>query len=760
MRRYQFLSMPKKWLILLLGALVTAFVIQASTASSSTQPRPPQFQLEPGFYEDEIQLGISNPNWSGSIYYTLDGSLPTRSSALYHGPIALKQNTVVRARIIGKAAKQSRSLSGTFFIGEELSKDLPVVSLMTDSLLLFDSLQGIYTIGHHSTVSGKWRANFMERREIPVHFEFFDPGGEQSFTQQVGMRISGNTSRGLPQKSLNLIARKRYGQSRMEYPFFPDRDLFRFKHLLLRNGGNDWNFAHFRDSFIQNWIKGRTYVDAQAGRPCITYLNGEYWGVYFLREKANARMVAQNQSIPIEKVDFFEGNLNVRNGDCSDFESLWQYITTHDLSEEEHYRFVEERLDLKSLTDYWAVEIWAQNGDWVPNNVKCWRNSQVDGKWQYLLWDLDRTLAFDGWGDQNLLEFYLSKKSEGHVQILSSLLANTSYRNYFVNRHADLYNTLFSTAPMNSSLDSLESILAPEMIRHFEKWGTGKFFPQWGAPGRNSVKRWRYHEIPKIRQFICSRSIVTRNHLQQTLELGPQQPLFLNVTPAHAGSIKVNTVSIKQFPWNGIYYQGIPVSLTACPNPGFSFAGWEGEDLNTHISTLTLNLRSPKNLTAKFSGTSASHKISISEIHFRNSDEQDPGDWVEVYNGNDASFDLSNWRIKDDQSAHRFIFPPKTTVAPHGYLILARFPDRFKALYPFVTDVLGPMNFGLDGSQDQVRLFDETMQEQIHIAYHSGIHSTNPNGLELIHPSLPPHRSTSWKPVLGRGTPGSTSPLP
>ena len=33
----------------------------------------------------------------------------------------------------------------------------------------------------------------------------------------------------------------------------------------------------------------------QAYRPCVLYLNGEYWGVYFLREKRNRFFVAQHE---------------------------------------------------------------------------------------------------------------------------------------------------------------------------------------------------------------------------------------------------------------------------------------------------------------------------------------------------------------------------------------------------------------------------------------------------------------------------------
>ncbi len=52
----------------------------------------PEFSEEEGTYEDTLTLTLSDQG-DGSIFYTLDGSVPTTSSMLYTGPIKLTEGT-------------------------------------------------------------------------------------------------------------------------------------------------------------------------------------------------------------------------------------------------------------------------------------------------------------------------------------------------------------------------------------------------------------------------------------------------------------------------------------------------------------------------------------------------------------------------------------------------------------------------------------------------------------------------------------------
>ena len=63
-------------------------------------PADVQFSLPGGFYPNPISLELSSSGQSDSIYYTLDGSEPTRNSDLYSELIQIDASFTIRARSI------------------------------------------------------------------------------------------------------------------------------------------------------------------------------------------------------------------------------------------------------------------------------------------------------------------------------------------------------------------------------------------------------------------------------------------------------------------------------------------------------------------------------------------------------------------------------------------------------------------------------------------------------------------------------------
>ncbi len=76
------------------------------------------------------------------------------------------------------------------------------------------------------------------------------------------------------------------GIMRLTIRYFTNYSVKKFKSFVLRNGGNDWDHSLIRDGVMQNLVK---YLDLerQAFRPSLVYLNGEFWGIYNIREKVN-----------------------------------------------------------------------------------------------------------------------------------------------------------------------------------------------------------------------------------------------------------------------------------------------------------------------------------------------------------------------------------------------------------------------------------------------------------------------------------------
>jgi len=204
-----------------------------STAESySSYASKAIFSHAAGFYTAPFYLSLSTYNSSDSIFYTLDGSEPSRTSILYNTPISVDSIAIVRAKVYRADEVLPGPIStASYFVG--INKDLPIISLVTDPKNLWDSITGIYTIGTNaSPVYPYYGANYWMDWERPAHIEFFDENNEQKIAQDLGIKIHGRISRTFPMKSLRLIARGTYGKSSIDYQVFPSKQIHSYKKLM------------------------------------------------------------------------------------------------------------------------------------------------------------------------------------------------------------------------------------------------------------------------------------------------------------------------------------------------------------------------------------------------------------------------------------------------------------------------------------------------------------------------------------------------
>ena len=291
----------------------------------------PEFSLAEGFYDSFIEISLSVESGNQQIYYSLDGSIPDENSLIYNEPIDVDETTIIRAATINPTCPPEAVITKTYFLTE--ISNLPTVSLTTDPYNLWDDEYGIYVMGNNASSDFPYfGANFWEDWERPIHVEFFEPTGELGFSINAGVKIFGNYSRGLPQKSLAIYARSEYGDNDIDYQIFPDKDIDSFKSFVLRNSGNDWfgedqyNASMFRDGMNTGLMDG-TGIDHQAYRPAAVYINGEYWGIQNLREKVNEEFLASNnEGVDPDELDQLEANGNIIEGDNQDYLNLISFI--------------------------------------------------------------------------------------------------------------------------------------------------------------------------------------------------------------------------------------------------------------------------------------------------------------------------------------------------------------------------------------------------------------------------------------------------
>lgn len=77
---------------------------------------PPTINPNGGTFIYRANIGLTSPDNSAAIYYTLDGSTPTMSSLLYTSPFDLGSNAVVTASAFRSGYVNSLASSATFFV--------------------------------------------------------------------------------------------------------------------------------------------------------------------------------------------------------------------------------------------------------------------------------------------------------------------------------------------------------------------------------------------------------------------------------------------------------------------------------------------------------------------------------------------------------------------------------------------------------------------------------------------------------------------
>ena len=707
----------------------------------------PFVSLNAGFYSTSRIAELYTPSSTGMVRYTLDGSIPSNSDNLYISPLAVNSTTVVSARCYSSGnLLPSKVVKRTYFINEN-EHDLPVFSITLDPSDLWDENTGLYV-------------NYEEDWEKLAHVEYFDKQKVKQFDLPAGIKIQGNYSRNKPQKSFRIVCRDKYGASEVNYPLISEKShITSFKSFNLRNGGSDYNFTRFRDAFMQRALKNSP-VDKMGYEPALLFLNGEYWGQYEIREQQSTNYLLTNHGIPEDQIDllYHKGsNVRASEGTVAEFYNMYDYITESDPQSPGFYNSANQMLDLENFTDYLIAGIYYSNRDWIDdsapaNNIRLWRQQIPEGKWRYMYWDLDMGSGLYGSspGINNLAMVRNPDEPNVHSDIFKNLLQNTQFRHYFVNRYADLMNTVFQYDNLKAIAYDMRDSINSSIPKHKQKWG-------------GSYSEW-YNSVDDMLDFHSERIVKARNHLEAEFNLDAQVGVTLATSPPGAGRIKISTIIPDSLPWTGVYYNGVPVSMTAIPNPGFTFQNW-GENAilfdPENSPVITVNINSTDTFTAYFSGSAVNPKLTFSEINYHADSLSDSGDWVELHNYDTVvDINLTGWYIKDGNNSNLFQIPFGTIIPPNGYIIFSCDTRKFVSQHPTVTNFIDQIPFNFSNSGDQIRLFKYDNTLLLSVTYSDELPWPKaPDGkgrtLELKDTEANPDSASNWFAGCPGGSPGT-----
>ncbi len=523
----------------------------------------PSFSRAPGYTPaGSIVSALAGP---ATVHWTINGREPDETSPAAIGDLVIDSTRVVLARAFQDGFLPSATSAATYIVSDH--RLLPIVSLAVDPDSMFHETYGLYMLGPNADPEyPHYGANFWSERALPVHLEFFEPNGARGLVQQVEVKMhGGRRSRNNPQRPLRLTARGRLGDETMRYPFFPERpNVEEFKTIILRNSGGDFCLSNFRDGlFHQISLHNGLDIDELAFRPAICYINGRYWGLVEIRERIDNDHLHYNYGADLDDALMMEEENWSMQGDTIHSWLLQQFIRTQDLNDAANWAHVDSLLDIHSLMDYFALEMIAGNVDWPSNNLKYWKPSVSEGKWRYVMYDLDATMVLYGWIPEDLDMFqwtFEHRTGFFHTELFRGLVGRDEFKRLFMNRMADLMNTVFREDRFQKEVDKITAVYAGEIEQHFERWGC------WFQVYQDQA----FGVIP---HFIANRNGYMRQHAMDWFGWPNAARLEFEAFPPAAGAIQLNSLR-PELPFAGWYWNGNDIDVTALPADGYVFSHW------------------------------------------------------------------------------------------------------------------------------------------------------------------------------------------
>ena len=415
-------------------------VLMVTRAADSSEPE--------GIYNGITSLSVALTG-EGTIYYTPDGSRPTRNSNLYAGPITVDRTTVIRAMscMDGKLDSPVRTFS--YIVNE--NHTLPVLSLSVNESDLFDEETGIYVEGNHD--------NYYQDWEKHANLTLFDETGTV-FNADCGLRMSGAESRRIMvKKSMRAEFRAKYGTSTVDADIFGN-GITKYKDLIMR-GGEDMESAIFRTEAFAALSKDLDIL-TQSSRFCILYVNGKYWGIFSLLERFSPYYVASHRGGEDYSAHVEHGKIEEDQEADSYVMEVLHWALEHDLAVPENYEYIADRVDLLSLIDWTIIQAYSRNGDISYNVRYCYSDDGMKITWA--LFDLD--WAFHTSGDS----FYAVELERQYAWFMQCLMKNDDFRQMFVDRLAELFAGCLKDENMLGIIDHYHDLLEPEVRRDRERW--------------------------------------------------------------------------------------------------------------------------------------------------------------------------------------------------------------------------------------------------------------------------------------------------
>jgi hypothetical protein len=707
----------------------SAAIAEIAETTIAAKPELIEFSLTEYFYKDTQTLLLSAVSGIDSIKYTLDSTPPQTSETAkkYTGGIALAiddrvanvSSYTVKACGIYPDGSFTETYTHSYFISPNVFErfDVPVFMLSTDPENLYNYDDGIFVTGKRrdeflETMGSNYRATPLDpanynvrgiESERPVYVEAVDENGNELIAQNAGMRTFGAYSRDMLQKSIKLYARSEYDEvnNTFDYPFFGEDESYNgtairsYKRLVLRNNANDNMFSFMRDEVISECAGFTDLVDTQNARACAVFLNGEYYGLAWLKEVYDSNYFDDKNGTRGGTWVRIEGGERLKNDDRSDltvtraiaeYERIYDMYSNADLRSDETFAWLCKDFDIDNLLTYYAVQIYVNNGDWPGGNVEIYKfwdtpidyfndnngtigtgTGTADGRWRFLLFDTDFGLGlYDSSPATDTLATLLGKErnpDENRISpLLISILRRDDMRQKFAAIICDLQNHAYSPKNVYNTINAKVDERMNELVYNFE-YGI-QLKDNWSSLG------YVENDVAKAVRFSEDRPAFVSMQVSEHLGFGSDK-YTINIARDDNAKIRISTVDIDDFneDFSGEYYNELSLPLSIKVKESFEFEYYiiNGEKYFEPEMLISYDMAvdNAVNISAVIGKKTENLYPTFSEIDFENAEDS-----ITLFNPFDSPISLKGLYISDQPSIPYRQALPEVTIPAGGSLIL------------------------------------------------------------------------------------------
>ncbi|MCP4452901.1 MAG: hypothetical protein GY809_15675, partial [Planctomycetes bacterium] len=451
------------------------------------------FGTERGFYEGPVQVDITTATPGVTIRYTLDGSSPSEQRGIvYAGPVTLETTTCLRATAFRQGYKSPAIVTHTYLFLQDVIRqatapsgaqalpegfpnswngtsgnyqvDPEVVDMHADTiqndLLSAPTISLVMDVDDWFGTRGIYINKSQDGTERVCSLEFVNPETGDSLQVNTAIAMQGGVSGGGTSlnrwKTLKLSMRPRFkpqtddgkptgGPGKVDFRFFPDSPITRFNsivldavlnHSWLHSSGGQRNTAMYvQDQYVAD-LHNAMGGQSPHGDFVHLYLNGLYWGMYYLHERPDHTWISQLTETNEDEYDAIKHNRNgvinhgIGGNATANVDAMVNAASAVSSDRANLVRFntLAARLDLNNFITYLLANWFTGNHDWPHKNWYATHHSVPGGQWRFHSWDAEHSLEGSNDVGESPLDIHNKLKNNAEYKIR---FADLIYKHFF-----------------------------------------------------------------------------------------------------------------------------------------------------------------------------------------------------------------------------------------------------------------------------------------------------------------------------------------